>query len=262
MTALIRAAWWAWLWTSVGLTSSTQPASKPAERLDPQADAILQRLEQRGQSIDDLSARLTWELFDEIVEERQVRHGQVFYRRDKPNARFLIRFDDLVIGGRIRPQKEWHLFDGQWYIEKRELTKSVIKRQVVPPGRTIDPFKLGQGPFPLPFGQKKADILRYFRVEWVGPAKGDPPDSDHLRLLPRPGTEMAQRYRRLEFYIDRQSDLPVRVRIFQRDDKIVTVSFADLAANTGLAGSRFELDVPKDWELTVEPLPPEPMPRR
>ena len=221
---------------------------------DPRVDAILDRLERRGDAIEDLSAELTFQRYDELVEERLTRHGELLYRREEPNARFLVRFDDMVIDRVIRKQKAWYVFDGRWFVEKQESTKTVVRREVVRPGERINPFKLGQGPFPLPFGQKKADILGRFVVKLVEPIPGDPPESDHLLLVPRGDSDMADRYRKLDFYVARSLELPVRIRLYQKDDKIVTADFADVAVNTGLAAGRFELSVPEGWQLIVEPL--------
>ncbi len=238
--------------------STSGPATQPAGSGDPRVDAILERLERRGQEVADLSARLTWQLYDQIVEEKYINRGQMLYKRQEPNARFLIRFDEQIMGRRSRPQKKWFIFDGRWYIEASELAGEIHEYEIAPPGKTVDPFRLGQGPFPLPFGQKKADILRYFRVRLVAPAPGDPDKSDHLLLLPISGTDMADDYRKLDFYVDRKLELPIRFRLFHTDDKITTVDFADLAINTGLIPSRFEVRFPKDWPRFVERLPPGP----
>jgi len=261
VTWLVRVMLVFLLWCScvAGVTtttcSSSGPATQPVGSGDPRVDAILDGLERRGREVGDLSARLTWELYDQIVEEKYINRGQMLYKRQEPNARFLIRFDEQVMGQRVRPQKKWFIFDGRWYIEASELAGEIHEYEIVPPGKTVDPFRLGQGPFPLPFGQKKADILRYFRVRLVRPAAGDPDKSDHLVLVPISGTDMADDYRKLDFYVNRKLELPVRFRLFHTDDKITTVDFADLAINTGLTGSRFEVRFPKDWPRFVERLP-------
>ena len=163
---------------------------------------------------------------------------------------------ETVIEDQVIDKAEEHLFDGRWYIEKREATKSVIKREIVRPGEKFDPFRVGQGPFPLPFGQKEQDILRNFEVTLVRADPKTSPDTVHLKLVPK-GGQMAQRYREIHFYISRKLDLPVKVVALQKDDKKMTVVFKDIRINRGIAGSRFVVTIPDDptWSYTVEPLP-------
>jgi len=231
----------------------SQPAKAAA---DPAVHEILQRLEKRGGTIHDLSAKIVWEIFDEVLEDTQRKYGQLLFKRGEPYSKFLITFSRTVIEDQVIDKAEEHLFDGRWYIEKREATKSVIKREIVRPGEKLDPFKVGQGPFPLPFGQKEQDILRNFEVALVRTDPKASPDTVHLKLVPK-GGQMAQRYREIHFYISRKLDLPVKVVALQKDDKKMTVVFKDIRINRGIAGSRFVVTVPDDptWSYTVEPLP-------
>lgn len=238
--------------------AATQPATQPATSGDPRVDAILVRLEARGAEIRDLSAKLTWQLYDEVVEETQARHGELLYRHGKPYGRFLIRFDDMVIDNRVQADREWIGFADGWSIEKKEVTKSVVKRQWARPGEDVDLFTVGKGPFPMPFGQRKADILKYFQVSLLPSTPTDPANTDHLLLIPRKGTEMADRCRRLDFHIDRKLGLPIRIRSVEKDEKIMTSDFAAIAINTGLPDSRFHISEPRDYQIDVEPLPPAP----
>ena len=149
-----------------------------------------------------------------------------------------------------------HIFDGRWYTEARQVTKTVIKRELVREGESVDPFELGSGPFPLPFGQKKADILKNFTVSLVPAAEGDPADSDHLECIPRPGSQLAEDYKELHFHISRKYELPVRVVAHQRKErKTLTVNFKNLETNQGLARSRLDRQFPKSWTEQIERLP-------
>ena len=46
-------------------------------------------------------------------------------------------------------------------------------RQVAEAGQKVNPFEIGRGPFPLPFGQKTADVLKNFDVSTRPPQAGD-----------------------------------------------------------------------------------------
>jgi hypothetical protein len=248
--------------TSQAATSqpvAAQPAgSQPAAERG--VHTVLHALEQRGESVKDLKAKIEWQVLDQVINDKQVKFGELLFKRDKPRDKFLVKFTRTVVEDQVIDKPEEHLFDGQWYTEKREATKSVIKRQIVRPGEEFDPFKLGQGPFPLPFGQKEAEILAKFQVTCVEPAKDDPANAAHLKLIPKPTAEdMAEKYKELHFFIDKKLDLPVKVVADQKDEKLVTVTFTDIRVNTAIPGSAFTVSVPDDptWSVSVESLTPE-----
>jgi hypothetical protein len=251
---------------------ATAPATAPASRVtatqpaatrpvaEGRVHTVLHALEQRGESVKDLRAKIEWQVLDQVIDDKQVKFGELFFKRDKPRDKFLVKFTRTVVEDQVIDKPEEHLFDGEWYTEKRDATKSVIKRQIVRPGEEFDPFKLGQGPFPLPFGQKEAEILEKFQVTYVEPAKDDPANAAHLKLIPKPTAEdMADKYNELHFFIDRKLDLPVKVVADQKDEKLVTVTFTDIRVNTGLPGSALAVSVPDDptWSVSVESLTPD-----
>ncbi len=229
-------------------------ASRPAA--EDGVDRILETLERRGDTVEDLSCNLTLEIDDKVVFEKQTKHGKLLFRRERPSALFRVDFHKLIEGDGVvkhRGHAEWHIFDGHWYTEARESTRTVIKRRIVREGETFDPFEVGSSPFPLPFGQKKADILKNFAVELVPPAKGDPPESDHLKCVPRAGSRYADDYSELHFHISREKELPVRVVTHQKKErKTLTATFKRIETNKAPARSRMLREFPKDWTHTIE----------
>jgi hypothetical protein len=236
------------------------PAALPARAQAADVEAVLDRLERAGERVADLSANVKHDVFDVIIEDRQVKVGVIRYRRAEPNAQFLVQFDRLEEGGIVVEKKEWFVFDGRWLTEARELTQQVVKREIVAQGERIDPFRLGEGPFPLPFGQKKQEMLEHFEIALAPPAPGESAQTDHLRCVPRPGTKMADEYGQLDLWVDRSLDLPVKIVADQKkDNKRVTVTFTDMKLNTGVAGSTFEFKPPPGWPApTIERLQPTP----
>lgn len=248
--------------TAATQPAASRPAATQAAQVDPNVHKVLQLLEQKGDAVKDLTAGITWRTFDEVINGEDTLIGTLYFKRGTPHDQFLVRFNKKISDGQEIDTLEEHAFDGQWYTEKREATKNIIKREIVRPGEKYDPFKLGEGPFPLPFGQKESEILDKFDVSYVPPAKGDPADSTHLKLIPKPTSgDLEEKYVDMDFYVDKKIDLPVKVVAKQKEDgKIVTVLFKDIKVNTGLPGSTFILQLPKDdptWQETVEPLTPE-----
>lgn len=244
--------------------SASAPADPGEPVLSPAADRILTRLEERR--IRDLRAELTWKLeyVLDAPEDAQTKRGEIWFRDDKPVARFLIQFTRKIGGGRADVLDEKHLFDGVWYVEQHADRRQIVRRQVRAESDPADPFKVGEGVFPLPFGQKKADIVREFEVIVKEErCDDDPPETDRLRLIPRAGTSAAQLYRYVDFWIAREggaADLPVQVRAGKMDgagrlNSTITIRFDKPRLNEGFSPSVFTLDTPAGFEETVEPLP-------
>ena len=225
----------------------------------PQVVAVLDALERAGDKISDLQTDLRFETFNTILEDRITKTGELLYKKQDPNALFLVRFDRLSQGGVTNENREWHFFDGNWYTEAREMTRQVIRREIVRPGEKINPFELGKGPFPLPFGQKKSEMLQRFDIALLPTSGNDPPGSTHLQCVPKAGEELADKYVALHLFVDEKTDLPAKIIAEQTDDNVITVWFDNLRINPGLPGSVFKLPPEAaDWDTETESLPPDP----
>lgn len=244
-----------WFSVSKVLVIRQPPATAPAAA--PSVDQILERLEKKGDQIRDLQTRITFSKIDPILEDKQVFQGILRFKEEKPNPHFLIQFDKFTQEGMTRDAKEWHTFDGQWYTEARERTKTIVKRQVVRPGEQVNVFRLGQGPFPLPFGQKKADIEKHFEVRVVPSQASDPPNSFHIECTPKPGTEMEKKYGKIDFYIDKVLDLPVRVRTTEKAENVQVIAdfpASSIEVNKGLEAGELTLPELRDYQVDTVPL--------
>lgn len=245
--------------TETATAPAAEPATAPARHVDPEVERLLERLEKKGEQITDVEADITYVRVDPVLEDRQEYRGIIRFKEDTPNPVFFIRFDSFRHEGIVRDSKEWHVFDGQWYSEARESTRTIVRRQIVRPGETLEVFRIGEGPFPLPFGQRKDDILANFEVRRIEAPEGAPPNSDHIECTPLPGSPMADRYDAIHFSIDRALDLPVRVSTTEKQEGIqITALLNNVRINPGLAASALKLPELSDYQIDTEPLPPLP----
>lgn len=236
-----------------------------AAALDPQVDRILTRLEAR--KIEDIRCQVRWTLADAIVGDEQVKLGELSYKDTAPVAKFIVAFKKQELDGRRRDLNERHLFDGRWYVELRDVketsTRTVTRRELRRETDVGNPYRVGEGIFPLPFGQKKADILGEFEVVLgIGSGPDDPPDCDKLRLTPREGTRTAASYGWIDFWVARSgplSGLPIKVRSAKKDgagslSNILTVTFSDVQVNRGISESLFRIETPAGFHEEIERL--------
>ena len=256
-----------WLICAVSNGQTTGPAGPPASRpatgpgsqpapLDPAVERILDRLESKN--VHDVQADLLYIKKDPILDNLEQKYkGILRFIEDKPTPRFLIRFDQNTTDGVVEKEKEWHVFDGRWYTEARERTKTIIKREVVKAGDkgAEDLFRIGKGPFPMPFGQKKDEITRHFTIKLVPAAPGDPPNTDHLECTPIPGSDMDRRFGKVHFLIDRALDVPVRLTTVAKEDmQEISATFTNVKLNKGMPASEVNLPSLSGYQVTEEPL--------
>lgn len=244
--------------------SAPQPtaAEKPAEPVDPAVDAVLEKMEKR--TVDRLHARMQYELRYEIdaEEDKTVQRGDIWYAQGEPTAKFKVHFKEKLVRDRPRSMDEQHLFDGYWYVEKNPKTRTVTRRQVRAEGEKVDPFKLGEGPFPLPFGQQREDILAEFDVELAAPGPNAPPNTKHLVLTPHKEAESAKRFAQIHFWVRTAGaleGLPVQVRATKkaptgRVDSHITVTFEQIDLNEEMPDGVFAVQTPDGYEEIIEPI--------
>lgn len=217
------------------------PAACPADPSTAVVE-ILDRVEARGADVGDLKCKVVYVVEDRISEDTTKRTGTILFKKKSPNPVFMVTFDRLIEAGVIHKRSRWYLFDGRYFTEAIERSKSIIRRDVAPPGTEIDLFSIEKAPFPIPFGQKKAEILHNFDVT-LAPA-GDPA-IDHLICTPKPQSRLATDYSVIEFFVSRKLHLPVKIIMTTNPpDKVMTAEFPDLnagAVNTGLSESAFKL---------------------
>ncbi len=159
-------------------TGEPDPASEKNDA-DGQVVTFLDRLEERLNGLTSLRAALVYTAEQPLLGDKQTRLGHVSYLAGPP-ARFNVTFDQLLIGQALRPRQRSYIFDGTWLVERYPREKLFIKRQVVAPGQSFDPLKLGQGPFPLPLGQKREQVMGRFEVELI--SQPQPPQADTADL--------------------------------------------------------------------------------
>lgn len=186
------------------------PASPPAPGLPDgrirTADDLLLALEHADSNLSTLTADIVYDRSKPFEGYQQTRSGKLYFRtapadagEDRGGRKFGVRFDKLIQDGQVFEEPKYFIFDGQWLVEKMPKERQFIKRQVVPPGEDFDPLRIGEGPFPIPIGQRREEILERYNAELLPPEAGlDPENSTErtaieftrgtyqLRLTPRP----------------------------------------------------------------------------
>lgn len=211
----------------------------------PEVDNLLDRLQQAGETLESFTGTMRYETADAFLGQKTVRIGEMIYEHsteaDDPK-RFAIVLNSEIVGGVRRDNKSHYIFDGRWLAEVNHKDRQFILRELVAPGEVYDPLKLGEGPFPLPIGQPKLDVLSLFEVTEVSlPEEGSLrrvgkafPKIDGLHLVPREGTPEAEDYTHVDVFFDRETRLPVGIEVIETNGDRKTVTFTKVKRNPEL----------------------------
>lgn len=216
---------------------------------------------------------------------RQEWSGTLYYDADlgrgagdggaPPRRGFAVVFDSSILDGQKRQERRDFVFDGQWFVERLHAERQMIRRRVVPPGEVADPLKIGEGPFPIPIGQKREEILGRFEVTLLPPGDGWPGGeaprvlngSWQLRLVPREGTQEAREFREVRLWYQRMKTpgdtagpaegrlLPRMARTINMDGGAVEVFLTDLRPNQPVPDGVFDTAPPprgSGWDVTTQ----------
>ena len=242
----------------------TSAASKPAV-IPPEASVenILEAVDRHSESLKDFSARMRLDSMDALSEETERRFGRIYYEKMPEKRRAAVVFERTVDSdGRARERLEHYVYSDGILSDYDHEAKRLTRRQLVQPGETYDPLRLGEGPIPIPLGQRRVDIEKSFVVSLAPAPKTslvkDPTRAAGLRLVPRPGTALVEKNKiaSIDLWMDRVSGSPVAVSITERDGDQVSARFMDIQLNTGIdeKGERWfsapEVD-PKEWRIEV-----------
>lgn len=255
--------------------------------VDPEAERILDELERDGADLRRLSAALSYSKTMAASADEQVRLGRLYYVNDQDGGegvrRFGVVFDTLILDPSTKPRREpYHrsyVFDGEWLVERDHRTRTAWKRQVVAPGERFDPLRVGEGPFPIPLGQKKADILSRYVVEALSATDGLLPREGEawlerrieagknlasfvagavqLRLVPRPEMSAEDEFVEIRLWYVRDGSGVLLPRMARTEDvggDVSLVYLKDVAINerASIPVDAMSVEIPAGWDKRVE----------
>ncbi|MBL1217572.1 MAG: outer membrane lipoprotein carrier protein LolA [Planctomycetes bacterium] len=245
---------------------SHQPVLNQEPDEDPESietvEDLLDALESADADLASFSAVVKYIKEDLLLDDVQERRGTLYYRVAPETAQrqFAVLFTRLRFG------KEWHddlkdyVFDGRFLIERLHQEHQFFKREVVRPGETYDPLSI-DGPFPLPIGQKKADLLRRFEATLLDPStEGRLAGNYHMLLTARDRSD-DDRLETVELWYDRETLLPTKAVVTEKTGDLSTVELANPARNPAeLDQSVFSTQTPDPldgWTIEISHLSPE-----
>jgi hypothetical protein len=238
-------------------TSPTTTTSAPAEAVSEEVMNILRELEAAGDKYRTIRSDLDYEVVNLTLGDSEKRTGWVAYSKgdDKTPTRFRVTFEKCRLGAGAEFQDQVdYAFDGQWLTVAKHKIKNITLYQLAAEGQKVEPLRIGKGPFPLPFGQKAADMVKYFIPTTRAPVESDPNGTIYLRLVTRPQYVEELPATRMEMWIDAKTYLPVRLKSRDKNKAVTTVTFKDIRTNKAVDENFFRIPHPIGYEVIRRPL--------
>lgn len=229
-------------------------------------DAALESIERAGVGLHAMTATIAYRKDDALLGGGELRTGELVYDANPEGSpRLAIAFEYRIdLGSNERREERKQLvFDSGWIVERDEAAKQFIKRQIVRPGDTADPMRLG-GPFPLPIGQKRADVISRFEVSMLEPPpdrfavpKPDSMTLTGLHLVPRAGSAEAEDWASIDLWYDQSTWLPVGVIATEVNGDQRRIRLIKTLTHKSLpeaSASMLSIETPDEgWSVDVQP---------
>jgi hypothetical protein len=244
---------------AAGRPPAAAPPTAAAPAGDMTVDQALDALDQRGQDLRSFDGNVSLKELDANTMLGSLRTGQVWYQQRGPgDARMRVTFDKKqdLNGKKITPERIEYMLDKGWLDDRDYQKKIEVKRQVLRPNEHVNLLKLGEGPFPLPIGQKKEEVRKLFKVEKVKLEREDPAGTIHLALTPLPKTQFVSKFSLIDVWMDLKSHMPVRIDTTDAKGNITrSTTLENVRINPDLGDKDFALPEVKaeEWNIHVEP---------
>ena len=215
---------------------------------------------------------------DEVTQEK----GNLWYKSAKSGIKARIHLSqtrnydtDEAIDERAKFSQydEDYSFDGKWIVNRNGTNRSLKKYEVE---QTKDPkayFKLGKGPFPMPFTLTKKDLLAQFAIQLmpiiktptfkVSTAKTPPQKQPispiakerQLKLIPLVKGDYYKEYKEINLWLRNKDYLPIKISTQDKQAVLKTVTWTNIQINQKIDDKAFELKAHDDsWTVEVTPL--------
>ena len=184
--------------------------------------SLLDRMAKAHASVEVFVSPLTYRKEYGLEGDFETRIGAVSMKGEGAGREMALVFDRIIdVSGHGTDQAEFHMFKDGWWTEVDPRQKRFIRRQIVEPGSSTDPFQLGEGPLPLPLNQDPETVLTRFEVS-IGSVPDEPlfrwiTEAEVLHLVPRPGTPAFEDHESIDLLFEKSTLLPVGIRLSHRN---------------------------------------------
>lgn len=240
------------------VTQPAAPSSNPAPlTVQSSIDEILDALDARGENLSSLSSVVRLTETDPGIGSTVIRSGRFWMSTVGNDTRVRVRFEQRQTANRIRDEVIEYLLADDTLYDRDVAKKREVRRKIRRDNERTNLLKLGEGPFPLPIGQDRAEVLREFEVSKPKPTPDDPANTVRLRLVPRKDSPFARRFSSMDVWVGLDDAMPRKIVVDDDDAGVVRISeLSDVKFNASVDPGDLQLPPinPNEWDIIQEEL--------
>ncbi len=193
----------------------------------------------------------------ELLDSRTLRKGRLYYIKEKKRSKLRINFATIKQDDdREQKQRQEFIFDGVWLTTIDYQLENVNLEQLAEENKALDVFEFISRNFPL-VGFTKTDQLRkQFEINMIEPNQDDPNSVNliHLHLKTKKDSIYKDKYKKVDFWIDKKIFLPTRIAASSTEGDIYDIQFLKPRVNKKIKKSIFKVDSPRNFDINRLPL--------
>ena len=193
-----------------------------------------------------------------LLDSQILRTGKLYYQKGE-KSQLRIRFETLKEDD-FEPQKrvEDFYFDGVWLTQVDYKLEQINEYQQAPEDKPVEVFELISRQFPL-IGFSGAETLKKdFEISIVENADNEPKSPIQMLLTVKKDSKFKDEYKKIDFWIDRDTFLPSRIKAYKTQDDVVDIRFSGTKINKNLKKAVFKIETPAHFRKNREPIKQEP----
>lgn len=231
---------------------------KKIEEQKPQdsVETVLAGLTEKTGRLKSYQAQITSTFKQPLLETRTVREGIIYYLKSADENKLRINFQNRKDDD-LEPEKDRqeYIFDGVWLTRINYPTSYVEKLQLAQENAPADAMELVGENFPL-IGFSNIEKLRNdFDISLVTDSNDVAyKNAVHLKLTPKAQSSYVEQYSQMDFWVDKNISLPVRIQALTAEKDIYDLTFTKIKFNGPIKKDTFKIDYPADFTVEIKPI--------
>jgi len=218
-------------------------------------DTILEQLSRKTRELQSYQAKLEYKFSQPLLESQSIREGVLYYTKSDRQSLLRINFQTLKQDDE-KQQKyiEHFIFDGVWLTNIDYKVKTAKRYQYAEPNKPMDAFDLVGENLPIIGFTKIEDLKKQFEVQLVVQTQSEPSPFFQLHLKVVPDSAYKDDYTSIDFWIDKELYLPIKVVAVTTEEDISEIKFLKPMINKKLDKKVFEFEIPRGFNVEITPL--------